>query len=310
MRTLIGLFQDSKEARETISDLQELGARIEDISVVAPAETTQIGAGMRLSPVDVPGFGRLSACGPVSTYLTQSTAQSSADGIVSALIQMGITDAEARRYVDGVRQGYTLETIRIDDDKATQALEIMRQHIGSGTQTSGARQARGKSATGAAAGASAQERGADEVLPVIVEELEVGKREVRAGGVRATARMEEIPAEQEVTLREESVDVERRAVDRPVTAADDAFQDRDVEVIATSEEPIVTKRARVIEEVVIRKNVDNRTQTVSDTVRRTDVDVQPFDASAYKTHYDSEYGGSKESTEYDFTAHQPAYSLS
>jgi uncharacterized protein (TIGR02271 family) len=296
MRTLIGLFQDSNEARETISDLQKLGAKTKDISVVAPAGTAQLGTGVMLSPLDVPGLGRVAACGPMTNYLSQGTAQGSPDAIIGALVQMGVPGDEARRYVDGVKKGYTLETVLIDDDKAEEALEIMREHsLGEETPRPDAQRRAIAGATG------------DQVLPVIVEELSVGKREVGAGGVRATTRIRETPAEEEVTLREERVDVERRAVDRPVSDADDAFRDRTVEVVATSEEPVVTKRARVIEEIVIHKNVDSRTQKVKDTVRRTDVDVQPFQASDYQEHYDTTYADRNRSGDYDFSSYEPAY---
>jgi uncharacterized protein (TIGR02271 family) len=294
MRTLIGLFQDSNEARETISDLRKLGAETKDISVVAPVGTSQLGTEMPLSPVDVPGIGRVAACGPMTTYLSQATAQRAPDAIIAALIRMGVPDSEAKRYVDGVRSGYTLETVMIDDEKADEALEIMREHsITEGTRRTGAGR-RDLDTTGEA------------VLPVIVEELSVGKREVETGRVRATTHVRETPAEQEVTLREERVDVQRRAVDRPVGDIDDAFRDRTVEVVATSEEPVVTKRARVIEEIVIRKDIDSRTETVRETVRRTDVDVEPFDASKYREHYEANFGRSGK-PDYDFNEYQPAY---
>lgn len=292
MRTLIGLFRDSEEAKENISDLRKLGADVKDISVVAPVGTTQIGAGLPLAPVDVPGLGRVAACGPMTTYLSQATAQHAPDAIITALVMMGVPDAEAKRYVDGVRSGYTLEAIVITDEMADDALEIMHEHaVGDRTQETGAA---GIAATG------------DTVLPVIVEELEVGKREIAGGGVRATSHVEEIPAEEEVTLRDERVDVERRAVDRPVSDIDAAFQDRTVEVTATKEEPVVTKRARVIEEIVLTKAADTRTETIRGTVRRTDVHVEPFDASQFRKHYDSTHGSS-EPDDYDFSSYEPAY---
>ncbi len=79
---------------------------------------------------------------------------------------------------------------------------------------------------------------------------------------------------EQVTLREERVDVERRPVDRPVTDADRQFQERTIEATETAEEAVVSKEARVTEELVVRKEVDERTQTVSDTVRSTEVEVE------------------------------------
>jgi len=70
------------------------------------------------------------------------------------------------------------------------------------------------------------------------------------------------------------VDIERRPVDRPVAAGDDAFRERTVEAAARREEAVVSKEARVTEEVVVRKTADERTETVRDTVRRTEVEVE------------------------------------
>jgi stress response protein YsnF len=84
----------------------------------------------------------------------------------------------------------------------------------------------------------------------------------------------EKPVETEITTREETVHVERRPVDRPVSAEDTAFQERVVEVTATGEEPVIAKEQRVVEEVAIGKDVTERQERVSDTVRRTEVEVE------------------------------------
>lgn len=117
------------------------------------------------------------------------------------------------------------------------------------------------------------EVGREEHIPLAEEQLEVGKRSVERGGVRVRARIVEMPIEELVRLRDETVTVERRDVspDRAATEAD--FQDRTIEVTETDEVPVVSKTARVTGEVVIRKDVEERTETVSDTVRRTEVDV-------------------------------------
>jgi uncharacterized protein (TIGR02271 family) len=112
-----------------------------------------------------------------------------------------------------------------------------------------------------------------EAIPVVEETLRVGKREVSGGRVRVRSYVVETPIEEQVTLRSEHVDVERRAVDRPVTDADRLFQDRTIEATETSEEAVIAKEARVTDEVVIRKEADQRTETVRDTVRRTEVEV-------------------------------------
>jgi uncharacterized protein (TIGR02271 family) len=120
-------------------------------------------------------------------------------------------------------------------------------------------------------------------IPVIEERLRVGKREAGHGRVRIRSYVVETPVQEQVTLREERVNVERRPVDRPLTSADEAlFQERTVEVTKTAEEAVVAKEARVVEEVTLRKTAEERTETVRDTVRRTEVDVED-DRTAAKT---------------------------
>lgn len=136
------------------------------------------------------------------------------------------------------------------------------------TRTEGA----GMSATGAT--------GEQTRIPVVEEELKVGKRAVQRGGVRVFTRMTEKPVQESVDLRKERVTVERHAVDQPASEADmAAFKEGSVELRETSEEPVVSKTARVVEEVVVGKEVTQETQNVNDTVRRTDVDVEQLGAS-------------------------------
>jgi len=115
--------------------------------------------------------------------------------------------------------------------------------------------------------------GGQAVVPVVEEELAVGKRKVEKGGVRVETRVTETPVQEQVNLREEKVTVERRPVDRPATAEDVAFQEGSLELKETAEEVVASKRPKVVEEVVVGKQATERTETVQDTVRRTDVDV-------------------------------------
>lgn len=116
-------------------------------------------------------------------------------------------------------------------------------------------------------------------VPVIEEELQVGKREVNRGGVRVSSRLVEQPVEESVMLREEHVHVERYPVDRPLQpAALDAFQSGTVELVETDEEAVVAKQARVIEEVVVSKAVTQRAEQIRETLRHTEVHVEPVSA--------------------------------
>jgi uncharacterized protein (TIGR02271 family) len=133
---------------------------------------------------------------------------------------------------------------------------------------------------------SGQHRRLDEgevKVPVVEEQLQVGKRQVQRGGVRLYTRVTERPVEETVRLREETVTVERRPVDRPATDADlVAFKEDSIEVTETDEEAVVSKRTRVVEEVVVSKEVEERTETVRDAARRTEVDVESIGAEQTK----------------------------
>lgn len=118
----------------------------------------------------------------------------------------------------------------------------------------------------------------NETVSRVEEELQVGKREEERGGVRVRSRIVERPVEETLRLREEHVRVERQDVNRPVTDSDrNAFQDRDIELTERSEVPVVNKEARVVEEIKISKDVEERNETVRDTVRNTEVDIDKID---------------------------------
>ena len=112
-------------------------------------------------------------------------------------------------------------------------------------------------------------------IPVIEENLQVGKREIERGRVRVYTRVMERPVEESVQLREERAQVSRQPVDRPATEADlNAFKEGSMEIRETAEIPVVQKQARVVEEVQVGKQVQERTETVRDKVRKTDVQVE------------------------------------
>ena len=118
---------------------------------------------------------------------------------------------------------------------------------------------------------------AEEHIPIVEEELRIGKREVHRGGARVRSYVREVPVHEQVTLREEHVSVERRPVNETLRAgelnAGDAFQERNIEMTETAEEAVVAKEARVKEELVVRKTAEEHVENVDDTVRRTEVDV-------------------------------------
>lgn len=148
-------------------------------------------------------------------------------------------------------------------------------------------------------------------IPVVEEQLKVGKREVQRGGVRVYSHIVETPVHENVSLREEHVNVQRRPVGKaldPDNAA--AFKEQTIELRETGEEAVVQKTARVVEEVVVSKDVSQRQQSIDDTVRHTEVEVEQLgkqgvrDDSVYRSHFASNYGTGGERYE-DYA---PAYS--
>ena len=121
------------------------------------------------------------------------------------------------------------------------------------------------------------------VIPIVEEELVVGKRETQSGGAHIRTGVIETPVEQSVSLHEEHVTVQRQAVNQPVTDTATAFQEKSFEVTETAEVPVVAKSARVVEEVVVGKTATDRVETVHDTVRRTDVEVDDLTPDNLKT---------------------------
>jgi len=112
-------------------------------------------------------------------------------------------------------------------------------------------------------------------IPVIEEELLVGKKEVTTGGVRLKSRIIQRPVEESIRLREEFVTVERTPVDRIATESDfDTFKEGTIEVVEHAEIPVVSKEARIVEEVSLGKQVEEREEIISDTVRSTQVETE------------------------------------
>jgi uncharacterized protein (TIGR02271 family) len=114
----------------------------------------------------------------------------------------------------------------------------------------------------------------EQVVPVVEERLRIGMRDVSHGHVRVRSYVVGTPVDEQVSLRKERIAIERRPADRALSDADQAFQERAIEVEERAEEAVVSKEVRITEEIVVRKEAGQRTETVSDTVRETKVEVE------------------------------------
>jgi uncharacterized protein (TIGR02271 family) len=113
---------------------------------------------------------------------------------------------------------------------------------------------------------------ADASLTRSEEELHVGTERAQTWQVRLRKYVEIEPVEAQVELQRETVDVERRPVDRQVSGAD--FEEKEVEVSLHEERPVVEKQAVAKEEVSLSKNVETERETVRDDVRKERIEVE------------------------------------
>ncbi len=190
------------------------------------------------------------------------------------LQQLGVPERDQRHLLEGVRGGGAIVVVESIADRVANVERIFGKHkaakIDEAAVEPPAREVLPMAAPLVAAAAAAEA-----VIPVVEEELVVGKREVNRGGVRVYRRLVEVPVEQSINLREEHVAVERHPVDRPVTEQDLARQgEHTIELTETAEQAVVSKSAYVVEEVHIGKQASERTEHIHDTVRQTEVEVE------------------------------------
>jgi hypothetical protein len=244
--------------------------------------------------------------GTESGASTSSTSSTTEDkGFLDSLADLFFPEEDQHTYAEGVRRGGYLLSARVPDGLEGQATDVLERYDpvdvderaeswrqsgwagypASGAGTAGATTAayggststssRDYGTAGSGLGGATVRTGRDEdVVERAEEEVRVGKREVGRGGVRVRSYVTERPVEEQVNLREERVQVERRPVDRPVQPGDAAFQEKEITATERGEEAVVDKQARVVEEIGIRKDVDTRTETVRDTVRQQEVEVE------------------------------------
>lgn len=182
------------------------------------------------------------------------------DRLVAEIVAKGFAEQDARSLAEARRSGkILLAALASDERKADEAAAIMDRYE--------------------AANGNGHAGETNETIGRVEEELEVGKRRVLRGGVRVTTEVVEQPIEEKVRLREEHVDVDRRRVDRELSPeeAKAAFKDRTIEMTETTEELEVAKKARLVEEIALKKQAEEREETVQDTVRRTEVEVEKIE---------------------------------
>ena len=267
-RTLTAFFDTRDAAERAASQLADLGVSRDQVRITEGAnpEATS-GAGPMASTAGAPHE----------------------KGFWEGLADLFLPAEDQHTYAEGLRRGGYLVSAQVDEAHYDRALTVLdsegaidmdereqswRQSGWAGFQPQATMPNLDTSTPAPEAKASQAQAERDETIPVYEETAKIGKRDVSHGRVRLRSYVVETPVSEQVNLRNEQVQVERRPVDRPIASGDAVFKDRVIEAEERAEEAVIAKETRVKEEIGLRKTVDNEAQTVSDTVRRTEVDVQ------------------------------------
>jgi uncharacterized protein (TIGR02271 family) len=243
--TIVAVFKDVSDAEAAQSELKANGANANDIYISSQRSATASSAPEGASPRE----------GGFIHWLKGIFGEGD--------------ESDRQNYENAVRRGEVVLSINTVDGDVDRVAEILDRHSPLDVHAENA----GAAATGS--GVSTKQ---SKSIPVVEEDLRVGKRSVPRGGVRVYSRLTTEPVEETVRLREERVRVERQPADRPASEADlRSGQDQVIEVKEYAEEPVVSKQARVTEEVRVGKEATERTETIRDQVRHTDVNIENLD---------------------------------
>jgi hypothetical protein len=261
-KTVIGLMDNIREAQHVVKDLVARGIERDDIGFMANEKHTVpdsahlnesegsrttsgafAGAGtgaavggiaglaLSLAPLAIPGIGPILAAGPIAAALTGAGIGAVAGGLIGGLTNLGVPEDEAHYYAEGVRRGGILVTVAAETEaQADQAAEVMRSH----------------------GAVDIDERATEWKKQGWKGRFEAdtmeGERTVEQGGVRVSSHVREQPAR-------ETMDLEA------AQASDAAFREQSFEMQERAEEPVIEKRARVVEEVKLGKRRQKKAQT-------------------------------------------------
>lgn len=297
-KTVVGLFQNTIETQKTKHELVNQGYSASDIKVVANEAQPAMASGgsSSASASTENGLGAT-----ISNFFRSLTGGSE----------------DEQHYAEGVRKGGAVLSVTVPDGQENKAVDLLESY---GAQDVNDGQSSMKPSNGGVSAAS-REVSSDTTVPIVQEEMTVGKRQVQRGGVRVYSHLVETPVQENIQLREEHVHVDRHSVDRPATEADfSAFQEGTIELNETAEEAVVSKKARVVEEIVIGKQSSETTQTIRDTVRHTEVETEQLGANQprpsspqsdvdFRNHFQTNYANSGKTYESYAPAYQYGQSL-
>ena len=204
------------------------------------------------------------------------------DGRYDRLSGTSIPDDELHTYHDALDRGETLVQARVDDSEVSEAVRILEGGNHADTTYGGVDlDEREKSYTDEhrLGTRSAYGRGrtdeSGQTIDVVEERMNVGKREVDKGSMKVRSYVAEREVAQDVTLRDEEVELHSKKVGRTLSPAeaDELFHGKTIEVHEKGEEAVVSKEAVLKEQLEVDKVATEKTQHVVDTIRETKVDV-------------------------------------
>jgi uncharacterized protein (TIGR02271 family) len=211
-------------------------------------------------------------------------------GLWQRIFGGGLAEHEADVYSQSLDRGGMLVSVRVPDSEVAHATGILDIHrpidVHDRAITTGIAPAAKVEAAVASIAAKPLEvvqkvavspklaEAHDEVLRLAEEQLEVGKRMVETGRTRVRRFVTEREVSADVTLHEEHADVLRRAINDPKYIGDIDWADATIEVRETAEQALVSKTARVVEEVGLRKIGSDHVETVHDKIRRQQVEIE------------------------------------
>ncbi|GGC16333.1 YsnF/AvaK domain-containing protein [Dyadobacter sediminis] len=184
-------------------------------------------------------------------------------------------EEETKRYSEAGKRGTIVTVHAASANEAEAAAAILDQYGAVDVNESAAGYSPNQTYAEALPNASSVSDDTTASLPIIEEKLQVGKRQVQTGGVRLRSRIVSRPVQEGIRLRQEQVTVDRTPVDRIASDSDfDTFKEGTFQVKEYAEVPVVSKEARVVEEVSLNKTVEEHDELINETVRKTEVDVE------------------------------------
>jgi len=289
------IIEEYNMARETIVTM------FSNVSLAEGAKRNLIKAGFLDDDIDIISGDRLRTEGHEARH----------PGFWQRLFGNTLEEDQAEVYEDAMRSGGVVLSLRADEDQLPRALGILDAHeeltersaaapaaytaddgltspVGgtlhdttndglaapaSGTLSTSPTSVQNTQAHAAARTSLTGDESDEDILRLAEERLEVGKRLVREGATRVRRYTVTEPVSENVSLHEQHAEIFRRPVSENSTADRVDWSEKSVEVEETHEQPVVNKTAQIIEEVVLRKEASDRVETINDSVRRQEVDI-------------------------------------